>query len=210
MRCVGTLLTGIAALLLGGAVAAADRPLEEAKLAKLRATIEKVRNDLDRTRDRYDHTRREIRSTEERIGAVAKSLRAIDAKIVVQRNRVAEVQARSRRTEASVAHQRDRLARQVRAAYATGQQEYLRLLLNQEDPAAVGRMIAYYDYFNRARADRIGALQASMRELQSLRADLEREMQNAAPEKIEALKDRLRKARAERDAMRRVLEGHKG
>lgn len=39
--------------------------------------------------------------------------------------------------------------------------------------------------------------------------ELEREIRNAPPEKSAELKDRLRKARAERDAMRRVLDGHK-
>ena len=56
---------------------------------------------------------------------------------------------------APVRDQRDALAQQVRAAYAMGRQERLRILLNQQDPATVSRMMVYYDYLNRARADRM-------------------------------------------------------
>lgn len=170
-----TLRALLAAVLCTPGAFAGDRPMEEAKLEKLRATIVSLRKDLDRTRDRYDRTRREIREAEERIGALAKSLRQINQKITLQRRRVTELESKRRTLDGSVAHQREQIARQVRAAYATGQQGYLRLLLNQEDPATVGRMLAYYDHFNRARTARIGELQTTLRELQGVRAAVEQE-----------------------------------
>jgi septal ring factor EnvC (AmiA/AmiB activator) len=51
--------------------------------------------------------------------------------------------------------ERQLLGGQIKIAYITGRNDYLKLLLNQEDPARVGRMLAYYDYFNRARAANI-------------------------------------------------------
>jgi septal ring factor EnvC (AmiA/AmiB activator) len=177
---------------------AADRPLQEAKLEKLRATIAKVRKDLDRTHDRYDRTRQEIRDAEQRVAALGKSLRDINRKMDDQRERVAQMEARRTELNSSVAHQRSQLARQVRAAYATGQQEYLRLLLNQEDPVAVGRMVVYYDYFNRARAGRIGALQATMDRLAEARAALQEES-----DRLEALRRDQSDEKAKLEAVRR-------
>ena len=51
--------------------------------------------------------------------------------------------------------ERGALAGELRAAYVNGREEELKLLLNQEDPATFGRMLQYYGYFGRARAERI-------------------------------------------------------
>ena len=41
-------------------------------------------------------------------------------------------------------------------------------------------------------------------------SEIEQELMQAPLEKREALKDKLRRAKAERDQMRRILEGRKG
>ena len=46
--------------------------------------------------------------------------------------------------------------------------ERLKLLLNQRDPAAVGRMMAYYGYFGRARAERITSITEHLAHLELL------------------------------------------
>ena len=40
----------------------------------------------------------------------------------------------------------------------------MKLLLNQQDPARLGRMMAYYGYFGRARAERITAISEHLAE----------------------------------------------
>ncbi|VTL98546.1 peptidase M23B [Pseudomonas aeruginosa] len=42
------------------------------------------------------------------------------------------------------------LAIQARAAYQSGREEYLKLLLNQEHPEKFSRTLTYYDYINKA------------------------------------------------------------
>ena len=43
-----------------------------------------------------------------------------------------------------------------------GRQEPLKLLLNQRDPAQIGRVLVYYQYFGRARASQIAAIDAHL------------------------------------------------
>jgi septal ring factor EnvC (AmiA/AmiB activator) len=64
------------------------------------------------------------------------------------------------------------LAAQLRAAYLIGQEEPLKLLLNQRDPARAGRMFVYYSYFGRARADEIHAIENNVNRLEQLDSDL--------------------------------------
>ena len=51
----------------------------------------------------------------------------------------------------------------------TGRNDYLKLLLNQEDPARFGRTLAYHDYYTRARTDRIAAIRHSQERIRALR-----------------------------------------
>lgn len=69
--------------------------------------------------------------------------------------------------------QREQLARAVRVSYQLGRQPSLRLMLNQENPATMGRMLAYHGYFGRARAAQIHAIQADVARLQAMDHDLQ-------------------------------------
>jgi septal ring factor EnvC (AmiA/AmiB activator) len=67
----------------------------------------------------------------------------------------------------------EQLSRQVRSAYQLGQQSRLKLLLNQDDPERVNRMLAYYDYFSRAQAGQIRQLREALAILDRLHADID-------------------------------------
>ena len=62
------------------------------------------------------------------------------------------------RANRRLAAEQDALARQVRSSYMTGREELFKLLLSQESPATLGRMLVYFDYYNRARSARIDAV----------------------------------------------------
>lgn len=47
------------------------------------------------------------------------------------------------------------LAKQLRTAYSTGHHDYLKLILNQQDPGSVQRTVTYYQYLNKARIKEI-------------------------------------------------------
>jgi septal ring factor EnvC (AmiA/AmiB activator) len=70
---------------------------------------------------------------------------------------------------------RERLGAQIRAAYRAGRNDFVKLLLNQEDPALIGRVLVYHDYFSRARAHRIAAVSAAMGRLDALEMEIRAE-----------------------------------
>jgi len=74
----------------------------------------------------------------------------------------------TRRAQGRLAAERDALARQVRLHYMTGREELTKLLLSQETPATLGRMLVYFDYYNRARTARIEAVAAELNKLAEL------------------------------------------
>ncbi|MGB5626061.1 MAG: peptidoglycan DD-metalloendopeptidase family protein, partial [Woeseiaceae bacterium] len=113
-------------------------------------------------------------------------LQEVEIAISEQRMRIAEIEREQRATtkkkealdanlaerEAHLDEESVALAAQVRAAYLSGSQEKIRLLLNQRDPATLGRLMAYYRYLNDYRAENIEAVIAEIRELDVLRAQI--------------------------------------
>ena len=98
----------------------------------------------------------------------------------------------------------DTLAGQIRAAHMIGQEEPLKLLLSQRDPAQAGRVLTYYQYFGRARAQQIAAINGHITELNSLDAELAQEEQ-----RLTALEEQQRgevvKLQSARDRRGRAL-----
>lgn len=151
------------------------RQAKEAELLKLRERIGALRDELNKVRTHYDRLRDELRKTEQAISSLVESLREVDSRMGEQTRRLAALQKRRGELEDSIAQQRRYLEQQIRAAYAMGRQEYLKILLNQQDPATLGRTLTYYDYLNRARSERINSLMATVRELEGVRKEIERE-----------------------------------
>jgi septal ring factor EnvC (AmiA/AmiB activator) len=60
------------------------------------------------------------------------------------------------------------LGEQMRLAYAMGQKEKLKLLFNQDNHALSGRMMVYFNYFNKDRLKKLVDLEAAVKELDEL------------------------------------------
>ncbi len=145
------------------------------ELARLRERIKSLQEHLDSVRSRHDALRSELRDTETRIAAQARALERLEGEIGEHRKELARLQSERRHYRQQLAVQRKLLAEQVRAAYAIGRQEYLKMLLNQEEPAAVGRMLRYYDYFHRARSQQIDAARATLQQLAAVQTRIQDE-----------------------------------
>src|SRR5690606_36121776 len=61
--------------------------------------------------------------------------------------------------------QLDWVGRTARAGYMNGRQELARMLLNQEQPDAVARMLRYQEYFQRARQQRVSLINSDIEAL---------------------------------------------
>jgi septal ring factor EnvC (AmiA/AmiB activator) len=153
-----------------GAAAAKQTPAQkEAELRKLNQRIEKVRKSVNDDVRKRDKLSVELREAELGVQAARKELDDIRAQRLAAEARVRELEAERTRRELALDRERAALAGELRTAYANGREEQLKLLLNQEDPASFGRMLAYYGYFGRARAARIQAIQDKLEHLALLR-----------------------------------------
>ena len=151
---------------------------EETALEAVREEINTLERRLTRQHVERDAGYRALRSAELEISASASELGVIREGLGAQRARSRALEQETLAARERLAGERQALAEQVRASYLAGHQEMLKLMLNQEDPARLGRMMVYYDYLNRARSERVNAVTAEIANL----AELARASERAARE----------------------------
>jgi len=167
------LLTALLPLVLGAPLMAqsdsdARAAEREAELEALQARIRDLRDTLEEERGQRDAATDALQAAEEEVGRLGRELRRTQGEIRSHRQRLESLQAEQAEREGEIEEERHALARQIQGAYRTGREEQIKLLLNQEDPAAFGRMLVYYDYLNRARSDRIERISEHLQELERL------------------------------------------
>lgn len=152
---------------------AQDAAKQEADLKKIRARIETIRQTIQADSKRRDALVGQLQEADVEI----QTARAQSAELRKQREaserQLAELQRERAGVESQIAKQRAALAAELRAAYIGGREEHIKLLLNQQDPAEMERMLAYYGYFGRARAERIAAIGEQLDKLAALGAQIE-------------------------------------
>lgn len=126
----------------------------ERELARLQAEIGRLERDVERQIGRRDDGAAELREIELALAATEAEQRRIAAAIEQQSQRSLAIAADRRASAERLDVEQDALAGQLRLSYMTGRQEFLRLLLSQDNPADFGRMLVYYDYLNRHRGAR--------------------------------------------------------
>ncbi|HET8696790.1 MAG TPA: peptidoglycan DD-metalloendopeptidase family protein [Gammaproteobacteria bacterium] len=166
----GVLVAIVAVAAVGSFAAAQSVRDEQQRLQAVRKEIKSVEQKLARQTTERDANARALRAAETEIAAAARKLEALRADIATAEREQRSLEERTARASRQLEGERAELGRQARAAYMSGRAEVVKLLLSQDSPATLGRMLVYYDYFNRARVARIDALAGEMRELAALEA----------------------------------------
>lgn len=151
-----------------GVVAAKDAAQTERELTSLRAQIRTLQKDLAAGEAKKSRAERRLLDTEREINEVARRLRQIDTDLQANREQLGELQAKQQNQVRQLASQRAGLSADARAAYVMGRQQQVKLLLNQERPAAIGRALTYFGYLSRARLQQIEAVRTTLQQLRDL------------------------------------------
>jgi septal ring factor EnvC (AmiA/AmiB activator) len=142
---------------------------KEAELRKVNSRIEKVRKAVNADIEKRDQLSVQLRDAELGVQAVRRKLEDIRAQRIASEARLRELEKEQAKLQKDLAGERVALAGELRTAYVNGSEEEIKLLLNQEDPATFGRMLQYYGYFGRARAERIDSIRGKLEHLALVR-----------------------------------------
>ena len=150
----------------------ADMHDYEKKLDRLHKSIEKIKEHLQNTRYKRSHVVTDLQQLESDISKNAKTLKNTETRVSVLDKRLTSLKSELHNLQISLESQRQRLGEQMRAAYAIGSQQQIKMLLNQQNPAEMGRVMVYFDYLSRARREYISAFLQSIQEKQKLETEL--------------------------------------
>jgi septal ring factor EnvC (AmiA/AmiB activator) len=140
-----------------------------------------LQSDLKKVEIEASQINRNLRQLRKKISGVEKKLSSLDKQEVELQN--------------DIALQSGAIVDQISAAYKLGNQEPIKLLLNQEDPQKVARVFKYYGYFLQARTEKIQRYMADVDKLAEVIED------------INSQKLELTKSRAELESGQKKLSG---
>ena len=142
------------------------------KLDAVRAELKALAEQQRAAGGERDEAARALRDKELALAAVARDVQALDAKVAAQQARLDELDAEKAKLDRTLAVQRYALGGLLRSAYALGHGEELKLLLQQDDVAAISRVLAYHRYFQRAQVEQIEHLLGDLRRLDEVQAQI--------------------------------------
>ena len=146
--------------------------IKERELEEVRERISDLKQSMDKSATDRDRLTADLQTAEVAIAEKRLRLKDLDRQRAYSMKRLAQLDDDIAEREAELAGETESLSAQVRAAYMSGNQEKLKLLLNQRDPATLGRVITYYGYLNDYRAGNIDTVSARIRELAELRSQV--------------------------------------
>ncbi|RKZ40037.1 MAG: hypothetical protein DRQ49_09735 [Gammaproteobacteria bacterium] len=152
----------------------ADEATSE-QLRQLESRILQLQVQRHNTHTQYGQLQRQLQHSEEDIGKVAQRLEILHSAFTDKQYTLADLKNRQLVQQTQLETQRQILARQIRAAYMTGHQDYLKLWLNQEEPFTIGRVLTYYKYFNQTKSRQITNIKNTLQELTTLKQAIELE-----------------------------------
>lgn len=184
-----------------GAALADDASDYEKQLKELQSNIQKLQKELKEVKGSRDQLQDELQESESDIGELLKKIEKLKTELEQQ-----DKQLQSLREERSELHQARReqqaaVAVQVQAAYRLGRQSQIKLLLNQEAPERVTRILTYYDYLLAARSDKLTTYLNTLNRLDAIEPEIEAKAEALARDK-DSLSQRHREL-AERQEKRK-------
>jgi septal ring factor EnvC (AmiA/AmiB activator) len=138
------------------------------ELNKVESDISEVKQDMQRLSQQKDNLLNLLADIEKHYGEIAALLKTLQIQIEQKRQSLDNIRQDMQVYQKEIDKLSKELAGQIRAAYAMGQKEKLKLLLNQQDPTLSSRMMVYFSYFNKERLKKLTEIEAAVQRLDQL------------------------------------------
>lgn len=137
------------------AVAASKESTKE-ELSQIEQSIGKVQKEIAALNHERNGLRGQVQTSEQAINKLQQKLDNLSAEISEERDSLARLRMQSSSLQQQKQSQQELLAGYLRSAWINGREEYVKLLLTQQNPGDAARMSRYYRYFSEARTRAIG------------------------------------------------------
>ncbi len=150
------------------------------------AELQKLLKQIEREKSTVQ---KQLQTTESEMGQLEKQVDSLQQEIDRSEAELERLNDEKATLEGARIEQQRLIGIQARAAYQSGRQEYLKLLLNQQNPEKFSRTLTYYDYLSKARFEQLESFNETLRQLAGVEAGIEQQQATLA-EQQDGLKQR--------------------
>jgi septal ring factor EnvC (AmiA/AmiB activator) len=145
---------------------------EQSDLESIQQQIKNKRAHISRQLEAAKKLQGNLKVVELQIAQSALELSKTEISLNDNRQQMIELRKQQKGYLTSLDAQKSVLAKQIRSAYMTGNYDFAKMLLNQQDAANFERTITYYQYLNKARKSQIDNFNLLVKDLQKVNANL--------------------------------------
>lgn len=175
-----------------------ERAQTQQQLDATRQDIAELKKTLGKLQEEKAGVQKDLKATETDIGNLEKQVEALQQELKKTEGELERLDTEKKKLQSARVEQQRLIAIQARSAYQNGREEYLKLLLNQQNPEKFARTLTYYDYLSKARLEQLRTFNETLRQL----ANVEQE--------IATQQQQLLAQRADLDTRRQALETERG
>ncbi|KKO17557.1 MULTISPECIES: murein hydrolase activator EnvC family protein [Pseudomonas] len=175
-----------------------ERAQTQQQLDATRQDIAELKKTLSKLQEEKAGVQKDLKATETDIGNLEKQVEALQQELKKTEGELERLDTEKKKLQSARVEQQRLIAIQARSAYQNGREEYLKLLLNQQNPEKFARTLTYYDYLSKARLEQLRTFNETLRQL----ANVEQE--------IATQQQQLLAQRADLDSRRQALETERG
>jgi septal ring factor EnvC (AmiA/AmiB activator) len=123
---------------------------EQADMLKVQREIEQLQQELKKVQGTRSNLQQALQKSESAIDKLQSKARNIEQELKQQQQEIKQLNNQRSSLEQQHLQQQQFMAKEVVAAYKNGPQNQLKILLNQESPDSITRMMEYQRYFMQA------------------------------------------------------------
>jgi septal ring factor EnvC (AmiA/AmiB activator) len=170
------------------------------KLSDIQKAISKQESNIFDANKQRSGLEKQLKTDDLAIAKVAKAINEIEQDLSSTQTKISKLEAEKQRLAIAKKKQETLLAQQLRSAYTTGQHDYLKLLLNQDQSEKIQRTISYYQYLNQARTKEIDKFQVTIAKLLQVTTEHQTQIEHLQQLKVAQLEQdaQLRTNKAQR------------
>ncbi len=150
----------------------------EIKLKNIQNRMNDVNKNISNAKIKAKKFEKDIRKNEKLAVELFMQLENTRSEILKGNNTILKLKEEEEENKNIIKKEKMRLRTQIRNIYQIGKYNYIKLLLNQDDLTQINRVIAYYDYDNYARSNRIINLNDNLTRIKILEKEIKNENNN--------------------------------
>lgn len=173
------------------------------ELAEIQGQIKRTSADVKRLADEKASQIDALRRIEKQYGDQVNALSLVKGEIKQHKQDLQQIRRKTAETQKNLSRLNGELVGLLKSAYAMGNKRGLDILFNQHDPALSGRLLVYFDYISKARAEKLKAISADIDHLNRLeeRKNAETRLLQVSLEKNQREMDALQALKAKRERL---------